>query len=88
MQAAPSSDKLILKRGDGMDNEMIAVKLQEVADRSIRNEGRIKKLENEHEVLHELATSVAVMANTITSARTMASPFFIVVLFINLLIAT
>lgn len=67
LQAAPSSDKLILKRGDGMDNEMIAVKLQEVADRSIRNEGRIKKLENEHEVLHELATSVAVMANKMDS---------------------
>ena len=31
-------------------------------DRSLRNEGRIKKLEAEHEVLHELATSMAVMA--------------------------
>lgn len=45
-----------------MDNEQLAVKLQEVTDRAIRNEGRIKKLEGEHEVLHQLATSVAVMA--------------------------
>lgn len=45
-----------------MDNEQYAIKLQEVTDRSLRNEGRIKKLEAEHEVLHELATSVAVMA--------------------------
>ena len=45
-----------------LDNEQYAVKLQETIDRSIRNEGRIKKLETEHEVLHELATSVAVMA--------------------------
>ena len=45
-----------------MDNEQYAIKLQEVTDRSLRNEGRIKKLETEHEVLHELATSVAVMA--------------------------
>lgn len=42
--------------------EDIAVKLQEVADRSMRNEGRIKKLEEENNVLHKLATSVAVMA--------------------------
>lgn len=45
-----------------MDNEQLAVKLQEVADRSLRNEGRIKKLETEHETLQKLATSVAVMA--------------------------
>lgn len=45
-----------------MDNEQYAIKLQETIDRSLRNEGRIKKLETEHEVLHELATSVAVMA--------------------------
>jgi SMC interacting uncharacterized protein involved in chromosome segregation len=45
-----------------LDNEQYAIKLQEVTDRSLRNEGRIKKLETEHEVLHELATSVAVMA--------------------------
>lgn len=45
-----------------MDIEQIALKLQETTDRSERNEGRIKKLENEHEALHQLATSVAVMA--------------------------
>lgn len=45
-----------------MDIETLALKLQETTDRSIRNEGRIKKLEDEHEVLHNLATSVAVMA--------------------------
>lgn len=45
-----------------MDNEQIAIKLQETTDRSLRNEGRIKKLEEEHESLHQLATSVAVMA--------------------------
>ena len=45
-----------------MDNETIAIKLQETTDRSLRNEGRIKKLEESHEALHQLATSVAVMA--------------------------
>ena len=45
-----------------MNIEDIAVKLQETTDRSTRNEGRIKKLESESAVLHQLATSVAVMA--------------------------
>lgn len=45
-----------------MDNETLALKLQETTDRSVRNEGRIKKLEDENAVLHQLATSVAVMA--------------------------
>ncbi len=45
-----------------MDNEQLALKLQETTDRSMRNEGRIKKLESENAVLHQLATSVAVMA--------------------------
>jgi hypothetical protein len=45
-----------------MDTEQLAVKLQKTDDRSIRNEGRIKKLETENGVLHQLATSVAVMA--------------------------
>ena len=45
-----------------MDSEQLALKLQETTDRSIRNEGRIKKLEGENTVLHQLATSVAVMA--------------------------
>lgn len=42
--------------------ENVALKLQETTDRSMRNEGRIKKLEAESSVLHQLATSVAVMA--------------------------
>ena len=33
-----------------MTNEEIALRLQETTDRSVRNEGRIKKLEGEHEV--------------------------------------
>ena len=45
-----------------MDNEQLALRLQETTDRSVRNEGRIKKLEAESDVLHQLATSVAVMA--------------------------
>lgn len=45
-----------------MDNETLAVKLQETTDRSLRNEGRIKKLEEEQKSLQDLATSVAVMA--------------------------
>lgn len=45
-----------------MDIESVALKLQETTDRSLRNEGRIKKLEGENESLHKLATSVAVMA--------------------------
>ena len=45
-----------------MNIEDLAIKLQETTDRSTRNEGRIKKLESESAVLHQLATSVAVMA--------------------------
>lgn len=45
-----------------MNIEDVALKLQETTDRSTRNEGRIKKLESESAVLHQLATSVAVMA--------------------------
>ena len=45
-----------------MDNERIIMMLQETADKANRNEGRIKKLEHENAVLHQLATSVAVMA--------------------------
>ena len=45
-----------------MDIETLALAHQKTDDRSIRNEGRIKKLEEAHEVLHTLATSVAVMA--------------------------
>ena len=50
-----------------MDMEQVAVQLQKIDDRSIRNEGRIRKLEEEHEVLHQLATSVAVMAEKMDS---------------------
>ena len=45
-----------------MNIEDIALKLQETADRTIRNEGRIQKLEEESTTIHSLATSVAVMA--------------------------
>lgn len=48
-----------------MDIEQLALEHQETKDRSLRNEGRIKKLEGEHEVLQQLATSVAVMAEQI-----------------------
>lgn len=56
-----------------MDNEQVAVKLQEVLDRSLRNEGRIKKLEGENNVLHQLATSVAVMAEQLKSMNSSVS---------------
>lgn len=54
-----------------MDNNDVA-KLQEVVDRSLRNEGRIKKLEEESKTLHKLATSVEVMA---VQLKTMNSNF-------------
>ena len=50
-----------------MDVEQIALKLQETTDRSLRNEGRIEKLEEENGVLHQLATSVAVMAEQLNT---------------------
>lgn len=53
-----------------MNIEELAVKLQETKDRSVRNEGRIKKLEGENEVLHSLATSVAVMAEQMKTMNT------------------
>ena len=48
-----------------MNNEDIAVKLQKTDDRSLRNEGRIEKLEKESNILHQMATSVAVLAEQI-----------------------
>lgn len=45
-----------------METEKILMMLQETTDKANRNEGRIKKLEHENAVLHELAKSVAVMA--------------------------
>ena len=56
-----------------MDNEQLALKLQETTDRSMRNEGRIKKLEGENAVLHQLATSVAVMAEQLKTMNTSVS---------------
>ena len=53
-----------------MNIEDIAIKLQETTDRSTRNEGRIKKLESESAVLHQLATSVAVMAEQMKTMNT------------------
>lgn len=47
--------------------EQLAIKLQETTDRSLRNEGRIKKLETEHQALNKLATSVAVLAEKVST---------------------
>ena len=56
-----------------MEIETVALKLQETTDRSIRNEGRIKKLEGENAVLHKLATSVAVMAEQLKTMNASVS---------------
>ena len=48
-----------------MENEHIALKLQETVDRTARNEARIKMLEGEYRVIYDLATSVAVMAEQV-----------------------
>lgn len=53
-----------------MNIEDLALKLQETADRSLRNEGRIRDLEEEKETLHSLATSVAVMAEQMKHMNT------------------
>ena len=45
-----------------MNVEEIALRLQETTDRSLRNEGRVKKLEEAQDSIRSLATSVAVMA--------------------------
>ena len=45
-----------------MDTNELALKLQQTEDRSRRNEENIKKLDKENAVLHQLVTSVAVMA--------------------------
>lgn len=50
-----------------MGMEQLALKLQETTDRSLRNEGRIKKLETEHQALNKLATSVAVLAEKVST---------------------
>ena len=56
-----------------MDNEQLALKIQETTDRSLRNEGRIKKLEKESDVLHQLATSVALLAEQMKTMNTNVS---------------
>lgn len=53
-----------------MEIEQIALGLQETKDLCLRNEGRIIKLEADHGVLHQLATSVAVMAEKMTTMNT------------------
>lgn len=53
-----------------MENETLVLKLQETADRSLRNEERIDKLEAENVSLHKLATSVAVMAEHMKNVDT------------------
>ena len=53
-----------------MDLEQLALGLQETKDLCRRNEGRIMKLEADHGVLHQLATSVAVMAEKLTTMNT------------------
>lgn len=50
-----------------MDIETLALELQKTADRAERNTGRIKKLEEEHEAIHQIATSVAVLAEKMDS---------------------
>ena len=56
-----------------MNIEDLALEHQKTDDRSIRNEGRIKKLEEESGVLHQLATSVAVMAEQLKTMNTSVS---------------
>ena len=56
-----------------MNIEDLAIKQQKTDDRSIRNEGRIKKLEEESGVLHQLATSVAVMAEQLKTMNASVS---------------
>ena len=49
-----------------MENEQLAVKLQEVFDRSLRNEGRIKKLEAERTAMHDVEISVIRLEEKLT----------------------
>ena len=53
-----------------MNLEELALKQQVTEDRSVRNEGRIKKLEAESKTLHDLATSVAVMVEQLKGMNT------------------
>lgn len=56
-----------------MNLEELALKHQVTEDRSVRNEGRIKKLETESKTLHDLATAVAVMAEQLKGMNTNVS---------------
>lgn len=49
--------------------EEFAIRLQEVADRSIRNENRIEKLEADQKALNELALSVQELAVNQTNMK-------------------
>lgn len=45
-----------------MTLEELAIRQQVTEDRSVRNEGRIKQLEEDQRALHELATSIQALA--------------------------
>ena len=53
-----------------MDLETLAIAHQKTEDRSLRNEGRIAKLEDEHAAIHQIATAVAVMAEKMDTMNT------------------
>lgn len=53
-----------------MNIDELALKQQQTEDRSLRNEGRIKKLEAKHDTLAKLTTSVAVMAEQMKTLNT------------------
>ena len=50
-------------------DENLAVALQEVKDRSLRNEGRIKKLEENQHAINDLALSVRELATDQTNMK-------------------
>ena len=52
-----------------MNIDELALKLQETTDRSLRNEGRVKKLEEGQDNIKSLATSVAVMAEQMKGVK-------------------
>lgn len=53
-----------------MDIEQLAIAQQKTEDRSVRNEGRIKKLEEDNKALNTLATAVAVMGEKMQNMTT------------------
>jgi len=50
-----------------MEMEKLVMRLQEVADAAHRNKARIEKLEKDNSVIHNLASSVAVLAEQMKS---------------------